>query len=130
MGLGRLIERVESAPKRRSSSGNGVPGVQSLYRRLSPEMVEELVAAYRAGESANSLCRRFGVSKGGVLKLLADHQVPMRYQPMTVDEIDQAVQLYATDGFPIRIIAKKLGKSKDSVRKALRARGVVMRPAH
>jgi len=45
-------------------------------------MISELVAAYRSGESTNSLCIRFGISKGGVLKLLADHGVTIRQQPM------------------------------------------------
>ena len=58
-----------------------------LYRRLSPETIAELVAAYEAGESTNSLCRRFGISKGGVLKLLADHNIAMRQQPMTQDGV-------------------------------------------
>jgi len=54
----------------------------------------------------------------------------MRYQPMTADEIDEAVRLYVDDKLSIRSIANILGKSKGSVWKALHERGTRMRPAH
>jgi transposase-like protein len=95
-----------------------------LDRRLSPDTVDELVAAYRSGTSTNELCRRYDVSKGGVLKVLADHGIAMRYQPMTDDEINQAVRLYVDEALSSRAIATELGKSKGSVWKALRQRGV------
>jgi transposase-like protein len=101
-----------------------------LDRRLSPDAITELVAAYCTGSSTNELCRSYGISKGGVLQILADHSVAMRYQPMIDDEIDQAVRLYVDDELLIRSIATKLGKSKGSVWKALHERGVTMRPAH
>jgi transposase-like protein len=123
------LERIESAPKRRSTSQNIVTE-RRLSRRFTPETIAELVAAYQAGESTNSLCRRFGISKGGVLGLLADHGVAMRQQPMTPAEIDRAVQLYVDNRLSIRTIAQHLGKSKGSVWKALHDRDVPMRPAH
>lgn len=129
VGLRHLLQRIESAPKRRSTSANIAPE-RRLYRRLSPETIAELVAAYQAGESTNSLCLRFGISKGGVLKLLADHNIAMRQQPMTQDEVDEAVRLYVADGLSIRAITQRLGKSKGSVWKALHDRGVPMRPTH
>ena len=61
---------------------------------------------------------------------MADHGIPMRYQPMTADEIDEAVRLYVDDKLSIRSIANILGKSKGSVWKALHERGTRMRPAH
>ncbi|CAN5667437.1 hypothetical protein BH09ACT8_BH09ACT8_15530 [soil metagenome] len=107
-----------------------MPKERRLHRRLSADTIAELVASYQSGESTNSLCRRFCISKGGVLKLLADHDVVMRQQSMTSYEIDRAVQLYVDDELSIRAIGKQLGKSKGSVWKALHDRGVPMRPAH
>ncbi|MGU3500869.1 helix-turn-helix domain-containing protein [Mycobacterium sp. C31M] len=129
VGLRHLLQRIESTPKRRSTSAKIAPE-RRLYRRLSPETIVELAAAYEAGESTNSLCRRFDVSKGGVLKLLSDHGIAMRQQPMTQGEIDEAVRLYVADGLSIRAIAQQLGKSKGSLWKALHQREVPMRPAH
>ncbi len=125
-----LIQRINKAPKRPVTRADDKIQTRRLDRRLSPDTIAELVAAYRAGTSTNELCRRYEVSKGGVLKLLAGHDVAMRQQPMTQDEINEAVRLYVTDGLSIRTIAQRLGKSKGSVWKALHERGVPMRPAH
>lgn len=125
-----LIQRIRKAPKRPVTRANDKIQTHRLDRRLSSEKITELVAAYQAGTSTNELCQRYEVSKGGVLKLLAGHGVAMRQQPMTQDEIDEAVWLYVTDGLSIRTIAQRLGKSKGSVWKALHERGVPMRPAH
>lgn len=61
-------------------------GLMSADGRYGPHA--ELVAAYRSGASTNQLCRRYDISKGGVLKHLADHGVNMRYQPITEDAIN------------------------------------------
>ena len=65
-----------------------------------------------------------------MLTILANHGVAMRYQPMTDDEVDEAVRLYVNDELSIRSTADRLGKSKGSVWKALRERGIGMRPPH
>ncbi|WP_330254208.1 hypothetical protein OG874_06495 [Nocardia sp. NBC_00565] len=52
------------------------------------------VEGYREGSSTNQLCERYDLSKGGLLKILREHGVQMRNQPMTEDEIDWAVRLY------------------------------------
>ena len=125
-----VIQLVESAPKRSATSTNVTVRHRQLDRRLSPDIITELVATYRAGTSTNELCRRYNISKGSVLKLLANHGVTMRQQPMTEQEINEAVHLYVDDEVSIRAIATTLGKSKGSVWKALHERGVTMRPAH
>jgi hypothetical protein len=130
MGLGQLIERLKSAPKRPVTSTNGKVKNRRLDRRLSPETVTELIVAYRFGASTNQICQQYGISKGGILKILTGHGVAMRYQQMTDDEINEAVRLYVGEGLSIRAIATKLGKSKGSIWKALHERGVGMRPAH
>jgi transposase-like protein len=128
--LWRLVERVEAAPKRQVTSTNAKIQTRRLDRRLSPDTIAELVAAYHSGSSTNQLCWRYGISKGGMLKVLADHDVTMRYQPMTDDEITEAVRLYVNDELSIRSTAERLGKSKGSVWKSLRERGIQMRAAH
>ncbi|MBF6276367.1 MULTISPECIES: helix-turn-helix domain-containing protein [Nocardia] len=62
------------------------------------------------------------------MKLLAEHGVTMRRQPLTPDQINQAAKLYA-DGNSLRTIAVQLDSSFSTVREALIARGVQMRPA-
>jgi hypothetical protein len=122
-----LVERAKSAPKRPATSTDTKIQNRRLDRRLSPGTIAELVAAYRIGTSTNQLCRGYQLSKGSMLKILADHGVAMRYQPMTDTEINQAVRLHVDSELSIRSIATKLGKSKGSVWKALHERGVTMR---
>ncbi|OXR47129.1 hypothetical protein B7C42_00251 [Nocardia cerradoensis] len=95
---------------------------------MPPEAVTELVIAYQAGIPTTELCKRYDISKASILKLLAEHGVTMRRQPLTTDQINQAAKLYA-DGNSLRTIAVQLDSSFSTVREALIARGVQMRPA-
>lgn len=127
--LNKVIQSIEATPARRpAKTDSSTVQPRRLDRRLSPDTIAELVDAYRNGSSTGGLCERYQLSKGGLLKILRDHGVEMRYQPMTEEEIDWAVQLY-TAGDSINKVARTIGKSKGSVWKALRGRGVEMRPA-
>ena len=97
---------------------------------LRPGSERVFLGRHQSGESTNSSCDRFAISKGGVLKLLAYHGIEMRQQPMTSQEKDLAVRLYVADGLSIRTISQQLGKSKGSVWKELHERDVPTRPAH
>ncbi|WP_280258477.1 helix-turn-helix domain-containing protein [Nocardia wallacei] len=99
-----------------------------LDRRLSAETIAELIDAYRGGTSTSKLCEIHQLSKGGLLKILAEHGVKMRYQPMTTEEIDWAVRLYG-DGQSLNAVARIISKSKGSVWNALHTRGIAMRPS-
>lgn len=103
------------------------PQPHRIDRRLPPNTIAQIVDSYRSGASTNQLCKQYGLSKGSMMKVLRDHDVPTRFQPMTSDEIDSAVALYAEE-YSLRTISLKLGKSKGSVWKALYEHGVSMRP--
>ncbi|WP_067988923.1 hypothetical protein [Nocardia caishijiensis] len=121
-----MIRLVDATPPRQPAKASSSVQPRRLDRRLSAETIAELVAAYRAGTSTGKLCETHHLSKGGLLKILAEHGVEMRYQPMTTDEIDWAARLYG-DGQSLNAVARVTGKSKGSVWKALRTRGVTMR---
>ncbi|MEV0357684.1 helix-turn-helix domain-containing protein [Nocardia sp. NPDC050697] len=104
------------------------PRTFRLDKRVSPETVAELVAAYVGGTPTPELCKRYNISEGGILKLLKEQGVAMRRQGLSASQIDQAVRLYA-DGNSLRAISAQLGSSSSTVRDALLARGVTMRPA-
>lgn len=65
-----------------------------LDHRFPLATIAEIVAAYEAGSSTNQLCKQYGLSKGSMMKILRDHGVQTRFQPMTKSEINQAAQLY------------------------------------
>lgn len=92
-----------------------------LDRRLSQETIAELVAAYQAGSSTPELCKRYELSKGGVLKLLRDAGVEMRRRGLTDEQIELAVRLYG-QGLGYAEIGRRIGKAKSSVREAVRGR--------
>jgi hypothetical protein len=49
-----------------------------LSRRLSPERVTDIVAKYEAGATTPALRAEYGLSKGGLLKVLGERGVEMR----------------------------------------------------
>ncbi len=52
----------------------------------------------------------------------------MRKQPMSGDEVERALNLYA-EGLSLREIGEQLGRGKSTVSSALVRHGVVLRPA-
>lgn len=87
--LKSVIARVDASPACRATKpDNSVVRPRRLDRRLSPDVIAEMVEGYRGGVSTNRLCERYGLSKGGLLKILQEHGVQMRNQPMTEEEID------------------------------------------
>lgn len=128
MQLGRVIERVEAAPQRRSSRASSTAGVHRLDRRLSAKTVDELVVAFQNGASVPVLSGQYGVSKRALRNLLSNRGLEMRKQPMSPDEAELAVSLYA-GGLSLREIGERIGRGKTTVSNALVRRGVVLRPA-
>lgn len=128
MQLGRVIERVEAAPKRRRSAGSPTAVVHRVDRRLSAETIAELVAAFENGESVPDLARQYEVSKRALRQLLRDQGMQMRKQPLFDNEVELAMNLYA-DGLSLREIGEQLGRGKTTVCNALVRCGVVLRPA-
>ncbi|WP_245663734.1 helix-turn-helix domain-containing protein [Nocardia arthritidis] len=121
--LARLLETTSPRPP-------GTTPVQPrrIAHHFTQDTIAEIVDAYREGASTNQLCKQHGISKGSLLKLLDEHGVQTRFQPMTKDEINQAARLYES-GDSLKAIAEKLGKGKGSVWKALREKGVQLRPS-
>ncbi len=70
----------------------------------------------------NRLCKLYGLSKGGVMKLLRDAGVMMRRQGLSEEQIEQAVMLYS-EGHSYAEISRRLDKAKSSVRAAILKRG-------
>lgn len=128
MQLGRVIERVEAAPQRRRSAGSPTAVIHRLDRRLSAETIAELAAAFESGASVPDLARQYGVSKRALRHLLSGQGLQMRKQPLSEDEVELAINLYA-EGLSLREIGAQIGRGKTSVKEALNQRGVVLRPA-
>lgn len=99
---------------------------RSLRRRLSPQQVEEVVARYNAGEDTPALSRAYGISRGGLRKLLLAEGVSFRKQPMTPENAERAIRLYER-GLTIDQVVDQVGYSFNTVRRMLHAKGVAAR---
>jgi hypothetical protein len=99
---------------------------RSLRRRLSPQQIEELVARYNAGEDTPALSRAYGVSRGGLRKVLLAQGVAFRKQPMTREDAERAIQLYQ-GGLTIDQVVERVGYSFSTVRRMLHANEVAVR---
>ncbi|WP_433578570.1 helix-turn-helix domain-containing protein [Nocardia brasiliensis] len=125
--LSKVIAKIEAAPARQPTvADSSTLRPRRLDRRLSADTIAELVDAYEAGAPTPELCARYGLSKGGILKLLREAGVKMRKQPLSEAQIRQAARLYA-EGYSLRAVAAELGSSFSTVREALLAQGVTMR---
>ncbi|MFB8276988.1 helix-turn-helix domain-containing protein [Nocardia colli] len=126
--LNKVIAKIEASPTHRSAKTVTNIRPRRLDRRLSSDIVAELVKAYRDGISTIQLCEQHQLSKGGLLKILREQGVKMRKQPLSEAQIKQAARLYA-EGQSLRAVATELGSSFSTVREALLAQGVEMRPS-
>lgn len=100
--------------------------VHNLRRRLGPETIAQVVADYQAGTSTPTLMKQYKISKGAVLRLLQDHGIAMRHQPMTEQEITEAIQLYG-QGWTLASVGEHFGRNPSTIQGLLRRAGVARR---
>lgn len=97
-----------------------------LARRLTPEMVREIVHLYKAGEPTTKLGQGFGISRSSLASLLREEGVRLRGQAMTREATDLTASLYS-QGRTIRMLAEQVGYSYGTVRAALHRDGLKIR---
>lgn len=100
--------------------------VRSLRRRLSPQTIGVVVARYNAGEDTPELSRAYGISRGGLRKLLLAEGVSFRQQPMTPEDVERAIQLYQR-GLSIKQVVGQVGYCFSTIRRMLHVNGVAVR---
>ena len=122
----KTVEMVEKLTKMPVREPVSLPQVSRVDRRLSAEMIAELVQAYRDGVGTPELRRRYGLGQGSVIKILHGHGVEMRNQGLAEGDITTAVELYRS-GASLAQIGERFGVSANAVRRALVGAGVVMR---
>lgn len=102
---------------------------QRLLRfRMSAADLAQVAQDYRDGIGSTTLMKRYGLSKGSVLKILADHGVETRVQAgMDQAEVAQAVTRYVA-GESLQSIGRSLGWDALTIRRAIAREGVAIRP--
>lgn len=125
--LQQLHTLVEA--RARTSAGKLPEHEQShrLKRRLDPCAIRQIVKAYEAGATTPELCKRHGISKGGILRLLRENDATMRRQKLTDEQGAEAVKLYS-EGLAMARVAERLDTSYGNVRTHLIEMGIERRP--
>jgi hypothetical protein len=111
------------------STATEQPNPSRAQKRLHGEQVDELVAAYRAGDSADELAERFGVHRTTAMAHLRRRQVELRagFTAWDHNALTAAAALYAS-GASLAAVATGFGVDASTVANRFRRAGVAVRP--
>jgi hypothetical protein len=124
------VKRARTAVVRAESLGEPTPDASVQTRRwsrLSKSDRAAIVGRYEAGEPSTVLAVDYGVAKSTVLSILRQNGAVVRRQSLTPEQIAQAQELYDA-GHSLSQVAAKLSLKQDTIRLALKAAGVQLRP--
>jgi DNA invertase Pin-like site-specific DNA recombinase len=113
--LQKLRDKAGSSSRAPASTSRTV---YRIDRRLGSEKVAAIITAYKNGATARSIATEHNVSHTALVQLLRDAGVPIRRQPLTGVQIQQARDLRA-QGLSIAKTATELGLARESIRRAL-----------
>ena len=97
-----------------------------VQRRLRPAEIEKLVAAYHAGATIYELADQFRINRNTVSAILEREGIPRRNCPLSPEQVELAVKLYANGG-SLETVGGRLGCSGSTVWHTFRKSGVKMR---
>jgi hypothetical protein len=124
-----LRKRLQALPIRPPKHAP-VGRTRALKRRVGREEIEQIVAKFRFGISTNRLATDHHLAKRTISALLRANGVTLRRQGLTPEQAGEAAELYAA-GHSLDHIACHLGGiSPTTVARALRRKGLELRPRH
>jgi hypothetical protein len=112
-----------------ASATTARPGPHRTHTRLRPVEVDDMVAAYRAGDSIEQLADRYGVHRTTVIAHLGRRQVQLRptFAPWDHDALTAAAAYYAS-GASLATVADRFGVDPSTVANRFRRGGIPIRP--
>lgn len=99
---------------------------RQIQRHLGAREVLNLVGAYTQGDTIEELATTFGVHRTTVLAHL-ERRGAQRRSGVVTKNIDEASRLYE-QGWSLARVGEHFGVDGETVRRALRAAGVTLRP--
>jgi hypothetical protein len=107
-----------------------VPRIHNAEKRLGPDLVDQLIADYRAGEPSTALMSKYQLGKGTVLGILENHGASRRNQPLTPEQCDEAIELYLA-GWSMAKVGRHFSRAHTVIRDLLKRQNItrVRRPA-
>ena len=123
------IERSGLRSPVQPSATTARPGLHRTQTRLRPVEVDDLVAAYRAGDSVKQLADRYGVHRTTVIAQLGRQEVQLRptFTSWDHDALTAAVAYYAS-GASLATVANRFGVDPSTVANRFRRAGITIRP--
>jgi transposase-like protein len=100
---------------------------KQAQRRLQPDEIFDLVAAYKDGATITELAKQFRIHAITVTTHLQRQGVKLRRRGLSQARIEEAARLYA-EGWSLTKIGNRFGVYPHSVRYRLRQAGVQLRP--
>lgn len=94
---------------------------------ITPEVLQELIAAYEAGASLATIAAERKISKQSVRRFLVEAGVRIRQQGLSDEQAGEVVQRYLK-GYSGREVAAEFGVGTATVWRTLKEAGVPSRP--
>jgi DNA-binding transcriptional regulator LsrR (DeoR family) len=92
--------------------------------RLDEQLVQQLLADYKAGRTGRELAERYGLARSTVIGLLRQYGVAVRYPRVTPDEATEMVRLYQS-GVRQVDIAARFGRDPGNIWHVLKRAGAL-----
>lgn len=104
--------------------------LRQQQRRLSPDQVNDLCAAYVSGSTVRQLAAHYGLHRTTVMAHLERTGIPRRPNTriLTDHQVKEAAQLYE-QGDSLDNVAARFGVSQRTIARELRNAGVPIRPS-
>lgn len=121
LALGREMAEASAKRRRKTSNGRG-----NAFRRISEELVKQIVEDYQSGLSAKAVSEKHGISTTTTLKYLRENGIEMRGMKSPKEKVDEMVRLYE-QGLSMKEIGKRVGTTNTTVRRQLMSKGITIR---
>lgn len=109
-------DQVVSRPRR----------IKQPQTRLSPDRLEALAEAYRAGTDVVDLIEEFKISRSALYGIVKRLGLPGRRSTLTAQDVDDACRLYL-DGHSLTEVSGRFSVAPNTIRRVLLERGIVLR---
>jgi DNA-binding CsgD family transcriptional regulator len=105
----KTLEIVPEAPRKPKART-----IRQVHRRLRPDEIEYLADGYRSGLTVYELSDRFRIDRRTVALVLKRSEVPLRHQPLSPTQVEQAIALYKS-GLSLVRVAEIIGCSHGTI---------------
>ena len=122
----RELRRVLDLPADRPAD-EGIHQPRQRQHRLRADQVQNLIDAYRAGNSVYALAKAFTIDRRTVSAILERHGVQRRYHLLDTGAIAEAARLYEA-GWSLASLGDHLGVTARTVQRAFVKAEIPRRP--